>query len=147
MASLEVKLRTAALAYPDLVALLTNVPSVPQFPDFRWYSIQLLQGTKFPAVVVQLVSGGQSYSNYQRLSTSFNRVQFTIWDTDSDRGRQVEQVLYSFLDVFNPAGLRSDLTGAPNFVILTRAGMYPTPNPPQFWRTNDAMIFDNTAVS
>ncbi len=146
MASLEVKLRTAALAYADLVALLTNVPTVPNFPDFRWYNIQLLQGTKFPAVVVQLISGGQSYTLNSRLSTSFNRVQFTIWDTDSERGRQVEQVLYAFLDGFNPAGVRPDLQAAPNFVVLTRAGMYPQTQPPQFWRTNDVQIFDNSAV-
>jgi hypothetical protein len=147
MTSLEVKLRTAALAYPDLVALLTNSPSKPGFPDFRWYNIQLIQGSAFPAVVVQLVSSGQSYSNYQRLSTSFSRIQFTIWDTDSDRGRQVENVLYQFLDQFNPAGLNSNLTNYPNSIVLTRAGMYPTPNPPQFWRQSDVQIFDNSAVS
>jgi hypothetical protein len=147
MASLEVKLRTAALAYPDLVALLTNVPSVPQFPDFRWYNIQLLQGSKFPAIVVQSISGGQNYTLNSRLSTSFNRVQFTIWDTDSERGRDAESVLYAFLDGFNPAGVASQLQAAPNFVILTRAGMYPTPNPPQYWRTNDVSIFDNSSVA
>lgn len=147
MTTLEAKLRLAALAYPDLTALLTNVPSITNFPDFRWYDVQLLQGTRFPAIVVQLISGGQSYSNYQRLSTSFSRMQFTIWDTDAQRGRQVEEILFQFLDQFNPAGMRANLTNYPNTVVLTRQGMYPQPQPPQYWRTSDVQIFDNSAVS
>ncbi len=145
--TLEAKLRTAALAYPDLVALLTNVPSIPRFPDFRWYDVQLLQGTAFPAMVVQLISGGQTYTLNSRLSTSFNRMQFTIWDTNAERARQLESVLYAFLDGFNPAGVRADLQAAPNFVVLTRQGMYPQTQPPQYWRTNDVQIFDNTQVA
>ena len=144
--SLESKLRTAAMAFPALVALLTNSPSIPLFPDFRWYDTTFLQGSVFPAVVVQLVSGGQVYSNYQRLSTSFNRVQFMIWDVDAERARRVEQALYRFLDQFNPAGLDSNLTNYPNTVLMTMQKQFPQSEPPKFMRLNDVSIFDDQAV-
>ncbi len=146
MTSLEAKIREAALNFMPLAMLLTNTPSIPRFPDFRWYDTTVLQGTAFPCMVVQLVSGGQNYSNYQRLSTSFNRVQFMIWDIDAERAREVEQALYSFLDQFNPAGLNPNLTNYPNSVVLTQQKQFPQSEPPKFMRHNDAQIFDNSAV-
>lgn len=145
--TLEAKIRVAAMSFAPLVALLSNSPSIPLFPDFRWYDTTMLQGSAFPAMVVQLVSGGQNYTFNTRLSTSYNRVQFMIWDIDAERARQVEQALYQFMDVFNPAGLRSDLTGAPNFVVLTQQKQFPQSEPPKFMRHNDVQIFDNSQVS
>lgn len=111
------------------------------------YRNQLQQGSAFPAIVFQLISGGQNYSNYQRLSTSFNRVQFTIWAYDPDQAEAIEQQLYTFLDQFNPAGLDPNLRGYPNSVVLNRDGMYTQTQPPQYWRINDAQIFDNSNVA
>jgi hypothetical protein len=142
MSSLESKIETAIFAYAPLASLLAKRldgnPAV--------YDTQLQQGSAFPAIVMQLVSGGQQYTFNSRLSTSFNRVQFTIWDTNPEHARQIEQQLYLFLDGFNPAGVAANLTSAPNFVVLTRQGMYAQTQPPQYWRTNDVQIFDNSAV-
>lgn len=146
MTSLEVKLRTSALAYPDLATLLTNSPAIPRFPDFRWYDTQLLQGTVFPAIVVQLIAGSQMYGFARRLSTGFSRMQFTVWDTDPERARTIEATLYAFLDQFSAYGLPG-LSQYSNNVVLTRQGMYPQSQPPQFWRINDVNIFENTAVA
>jgi hypothetical protein len=142
MASLESKIEAAIFAFPALANLLAkrldNNPAV--------YDTQLQQGSAFPAIVQQLIAGGQTYTLNSRLSTSFNRVQFTIWALSPETARQIEQQLYAFLDGFNPAGVRADLTSAPNFVVLSRQGMYTATQPPVFWRINDANIFDNSAV-
>ena len=143
MASLESKIEAAIFAFAPLASLLEKRldgnPAV--------YDTQLQQGSAFPAIVQQMISGGQTYTLNSRLSTSFNRVQFTIWAYNAETARTIEQQLYLFLDGFNPAGVGSQLQAAPNFVVLTRQGMYTETQPPQYWRINDAMIFDNSAVS
>lgn len=142
MSSLESKIEQAIFAFAPLASLLAkrldNNPAV--------YDTQLQQGSAFPAIVQQLISGGQQYTLEHRLSTSFNRVQFTIWAPNPETARTIEQQLYAFLDGFNPAGVASRLQAAPNFVVLTRQGMYTNTQPPQYWRINDALIFDNSAV-
>ena len=143
MASLEAKIEEAIFAFSPLANMLgkrlDGNPAV--------YDTQLQQGSAFPAIVLQMISGGQAYTLNSRLSTSFNRVQFTIWALNAEVARQIEQQLYAFLDGFNPAGVRSDLTSAPNFVVLTRQGMYAQTQPPQYQRINDVNIFDNAAVA
>jgi hypothetical protein len=111
------------------------------------YRNRLQQGSAFPAIVFQLISKGENYTFNSRLSTSYNRVQFTIWAMDPDTAENIEDIFFNFLDGFNPAGVRADLQAAANFVTLTRDGMYTETEPPQYWRTNDVMIFDNSQNS
>lgn len=136
--SIEVKLRTAAALYVPLSALLGTSP-------FRYYDTQLVQGSAFPAIVAQVISDPKDYYMGGRMNTSFVRVQFTIWDTDAERGRSVESALYGFFDVFNacnaPAG-----AAKPNYVVMARGGMYPQTQPPQFQRIIDAKIFNNDTL-
>jgi len=136
--TLEVKLRTTASAFAPLIALLGTSP-------FRWYDTQLVQGSVFPAIVALLVSDPKSYYLGGRMNTSFARVQFTIWDTDAERGRSVEAALYDFLDVFNASGAPAD-RAKPNYVVGARGGMYPQTQPPQFQRIIDAKIFNNDTL-
>jgi hypothetical protein len=133
--SLETKLRTQASAYAPLTALLGN--------PFRWYDSQLLQGSLYPAIVVMQVSGSPTYVQTGRLPTGFTRIQFTIWDTDSERARRVEAALESFLDQFNAIGIPG-LVQYPNEIVLQRAGYFAEPAPALFQRINDAMIFSNS---
>ena len=137
--TLEVKLRTQASTNAGLVALLGDGP------EFRWYDVQVKQGTDFPAVAVQLIAGNNTYATTGRLPTGWSRYQFTIWDPDSERCRQTESALISFLDTFNacmfPGAVQPP--AYPNLVVLQRQGFVPTPTPPKFTRIVDAMIFSN----
>jgi len=136
--SLEVKLRTQALAFPKLSALLGTTP-------FRWYDSQLVQGSAYPAIVVQLISSPMNYCNTGRLPTSWARYQFTVWDTDSERARTTESALFDFFDVFNAVG-HSGLPDYPVTVVNDRQNIYPDPEPIRFTRSVDAMIFSNNAL-
>ena len=135
MPALEEKLRTKAAAYADLAALLGSSP-------FRWYDTQLTQGTQFPAVVVTLVASSDTYVSNGRMPTGFSRMQFTIWANDPVTARQVDDALTCFLNQANLVGING-LSIYSNQVVLTRAGMYPNTQPPKYWRTIDASIFDN----
>lgn len=138
MATLEARLLTAAAANAGLAALLGSSP-------FRWYDTRLAQGTAYPAVTVQLVSGNKTYAFEGRLSTGWSRYQFTIWDTDPERARSVESALVTFLDTFNGPGT-AGLQQYPNYVVLQRQGMFAEIEPPVFQRINDAMIFSNDTL-
>lgn len=142
MANLSDKIVAGIFAYAPLASLLaTRLDGNPAV-----YRNQLQQGSAFPALVFQLISGGQQYTLNSRLATSFSRVQFTIWANDPDTAETIESQLYAFLDGFNPAAVNPNLQAAPNFVVLTRDGMYTETQPPQYWRISDAQIFDNTSV-
>lgn len=138
MASLEAMLRTQALAFPGLTALLGTNP-------FRWYDTQLRQGTAFPAVTVQLVSGNETYAFNGRLATGWSRMQFTIWDSDPERARNVEAQLTAFLDVFNGTGIQG-LSEYPNSIVMRRQTLFSETQPPLFQRINDAQIFSNSTL-
>lgn len=133
--TVEAKLRTQALANAGLAALIGT----------RWYDGRLQQGATFPAIVSILVSGNKTYSVNARLTTGFSRYQFTIWDTDSERARSVEDALASFLDGFNASGI-AGLQRQPNEIIANRQSMIPAPEPPKFLRIVDARIFSNDTV-
>jgi hypothetical protein len=138
MTSLEAKLLAQASAFSPLTSLLTAVP-------FPWYDNQLQQGSPYPAVVVQLISNPQVYALTGRMATSQARVQFTIWDIDPERARQVEQALFQFLDNFNAVG-PANLPSYPNEVVGVRQTDYPQPSPKRFTRQIDAMIFQNQTL-
>lgn len=139
--TLSDKIVAGIFAYTPLATLLAQrLDSNPAV-----YRNQLQQGSAFPAIVFQLISGGQSYSMSNRLYTSLNRVQFTIWAMDPDTAEAVEQQLYAFLDQFAADGIQGR-TICPNLVVLTRDGMYTETQPPQYWRQSDAQIFDNSSA-
>jgi hypothetical protein len=143
MARLEAKLRTAALAYSPLATLLGNGGN-PNL--FRWYETQLVEGSAFPAVVATLVSDPKDYCFTHRMSTSFTRMQFTIWDTDPSNASLVADTLANFLDQFNAYGI-SGLSVNANFIVNSRATIYPETQPPVFQRIVDAKIFNDDLVS
>lgn len=136
--TLEVLLRTQASAFAGLTALLGTVP-------FRWWDDTLQQGSAYPAIVVQLISNPASYCNLGRLPTSWARYQFSIWDTDAERARQVESQLYDFFDVFNAVG-PSNLPAYPVQIVNDRQSVLPNPEPKRFLRIVDAMIFSNDTL-
>ena len=138
MTSLEDKLLAQASAFGPLLTLLTASP-------FPWYDNQLQQGSPYPAVVVQLISNPQVYALTGRMATSSARVQFTIWDTDPERARSVEQALFQFLDQFNAVG-PTNLPSYPAEVVGVRQNVYPQPSPKRFTRQVDAMIFQNQTL-
>src|SRR5665213_1969931 len=122
--TLEAKIRSAALAYTPLSSLLGTSP-------FRFYDTQLVQGTLFPAIAFQEVGGSPTYAFTGRLPTGYSRYQFTIWDTDAERGRAVEAALLSFFDQLNLQGIPG-LSLYPCRVVSQKAGMFTDPQPPQF---------------
>jgi hypothetical protein len=138
MTSLEDKLLAQAQVFDPLTSLLVASP-------FPWYDNQLQQGSPYPAVVVQLISNPQVYVLTGRLATSEARVQFTIWDTDPERARAVEQALFQFLGQFNAVG-PSNLPSYPAEVVGVRQNVYPQPTPKRFTRQVDAMIFQNQSL-
>lgn len=138
MTTLEVKLRTAALAFPGLTGLLGGVnPNV-----FQWYDTQLVQNGPMPAVVVQQISGAPLYATGGRNPLERIRMQFTIWGTTGQQARAIEEQMKIFLDGFNATGISSNQAG-PNTIVNVRGGGYTQTSPIRYWRTMDAMIFNS----
>lgn len=135
---LKDKLLAAASADSGLQALLGTNP-------FRWWNIQLRQGSAFPAVVQQIISDPQDYAFTGQLPTSFARVQFTLWDTDSERLETLQTALYSFLSGFSGSGI-TGLVAQPNFVMNSRDGLYAQTQPVRYLRIIDAKVFNNSTV-
>ena len=140
-ASLEAQLRTAALGYAGLTALLGGTDP----NNFQWGDTQLLQGAQFPYVVVSVISGSEDYTFEHRLATSWNRIQFDIWDTDPERAYQVQQQLESFLDQFDGYGT-PNLVQYANQIVNVRKVLWPETQPPQYQRIIDARIFFNSTT-
>lgn len=135
--SLEVKLRTAALATPALTSLLGTTP-------FRWFDMQQVQSAPFPSVTVLLVSAVNMYSTNQRLASTRCRVQFTVWDTNAEEARTVENAIIAFLDGFDAMNLVPGVAPTQaNEVVMRRQGGNPQTSPLTFWRIIDAMIWNN----
>lgn len=141
MTSLEVKLRTAAEAWPALTALLGTSP-------FRWFDVQLdqKQGKTLPAVVVLGVSNPRTYAFNARMVTNYSRMQFTIWGNTGEEARAVESELANFLDGFNAIGI-AGLSQYPNIIVGSRGGMFPQTQAGRYLRIVDAMIFNNELVN
>ena len=135
---IEQKLRTQALAFPGLTALLGSSP-------FRWYDVQLVQGSAFPAVTVQMVSNTDSYVNTGRQNSGFSRIQFTIWDTDPVRMRQVEDQLTAFMAVFNGA-VPQNLPAYANYFVMRKQFLIADPTKPLYQRICDVNIFNSDSI-
>jgi hypothetical protein len=140
--SLKTKLLTQAAANAGLIALLGSSP-------FRWYDNQFLQGSGYPAVVVQIISNPNMHVATGRLPTSWTRVQFTIWGGPSDAGTQacetVIAALKAFLLTFNGTGI-AGLVAYPNEIVNIRDAFCPQPDPGIFQKQMDAMIYSNETV-
>lgn len=137
MASLEDRIRTAAAADPALAVLLGTSP-------FRWYDTQLSQGTDFPAVVMQQVSGQDTYVFSGRMPTGFSRYQFVIWDTNPSRGRDVDVAVTAFFTTFNGPqlpGVAQCWYGSQ--IINRRSTLFAKPEPAKYQRILDVSIFSN----
>jgi hypothetical protein len=134
--SLEVKLRTAAAADTTLTGLLGTNP-------FRWFESQFQQGTIFPEVTVLLVDTINQYSVTNLLSTALSRVQFTVWDTDPERARDVETAIVDFLVGFNAMNNSSAAPIQANTVISRRQRGNAQTEPFTYQRILDAKIFNN----
>lgn len=137
------RIRAAAIATPSLTAILGTSP-------FRWWSIQLGQGSALPAVVTQVVSGGPSYGVAGRFQCSSSRVQFTLWGAANTASAvatlaALEQALIAFLDTLNLIGI-SGLVQYPNQVVMQRDAFYAATQPGNPQKLIDAMVFSNDTL-
>lgn len=140
MASIKSKLFAAASIDAGLQALLGTNP-------FRWFDQQLPQGAAFPALTVTVVSNPRTYVFNGQLSTSFVRVQFSVYGTgnNSQNAEAVVGALASFLRGFNAYGI-PNLPANANTIVADRDGGIAQTQPLTYQRFVDAMIFDNETV-
>jgi hypothetical protein len=130
--SIETKLYQAASVNAGLVSLLGS--------PFRWYPVQLTEGSAYPAITILRVSGPGYYALNGRMATTLYRIQFTIWegpqpdDTDSTLN-----ALKAFLDTFSATGITSNF----GKVVSERRGFYAETQPGIYQTSVDAMIFNN----
>lgn len=142
MTPLKDRIRAAAIVTPALTALLGTNP-------FRWYDMQLNQGSEFPAVVVQAVSNPESYAFTGQMPTSWNRMQFTLWGVN--RGPEIaklaalEAAMQTFFNSLNLIGI-SGLVQYPNLIVAARDGFKPLPAPGNPQRIIDVMMFSNNTL-
>jgi hypothetical protein len=136
---LEVKLRQAALADPSLTALLGLTGNT-----FRWYSVQLYEGSAYPAVTCHQISSVPVYSFSGRNPLARARVQFTIWEGQTpDDTNSVLDALRSFLDTFSAVG---NPTQFPNQIVAELDGLYPNTQPGIYQTIVDAMIYNSDSL-
>lgn len=133
---IEVKLYAAASQNPGLIAQLGSSP-------FRWYNVQLTEGSAYPAIVVLRVSGPPLYAMSNRVTTTRYRMQFTIWegytpdDTDAVFG-----ALRSFLDTFSATGIAANFAE----IVNVKRGIFTDTQPGVFQTIVDAMIYNNDSL-
>lgn len=141
--SLQQRMLTAAAAYAPLAALLGSSP-------FRWYWDTLQQGSAFPAVVVQQISGSNTYTAIARLKTGYARYQFTIWGGQYAAGAQarddVQAALTAWLDQWSGGTGISGLALYPNAVIGQREFTYQMKDGPLYQKVLDVRIFSDDTL-
>jgi hypothetical protein len=137
--TLEVKIVNGVLGFPPLASLLATASD----GNPALFEMQEYQGTAFPSMTYLLVSTVPAYGAAFRAHQVRSRVQFTIWDTNPERARAVENQLMAFLDQFNAwnAGDQNPLQR--NQVVMRRQGGNPETQPLTFWRMLDAYIWNN----
>lgn len=138
---IKAKLFAGVQAFEPLATMLTGPGS-----KLRWYDLQLDQDTLFPAVTVQVITNPKMYGFQSRVTTSWYRVQFTIWaQPDSAAADQVAVTMYNFLDQFNSIGIPG-LSQYPCIVEGGPEGSESQLNPPVYKRVIQAMIFNNDTI-
>lgn len=144
--SLQQRMLTSASAYAPLQALLGTPPG----EVFRWYFDILEQGSAFPAVVVQQISGSKTYSATARLKTGYSRYQFTIWGGQFAAGSQarddVAAALVSFMDQWAGGTGITGLSLYPNENVLDRKALYVQKDTPVYQRLMDFRIFSDDSI-
>lgn len=137
MASLKAKLFAAASEDAGLQALLGTSP-------FRWFDTQLPQQAEFPAVVAFIVSNPADYVITGRMSTSWARVQLTVYGTgnDSENASLVVNALQDFLATFNAIGV-PELPVYPNRIVGDRDGGVAQTQPLTYQRFVDVQILND----
>jgi hypothetical protein len=140
MASLKAKLFTAASADTGLQALLGTSP-------FRWSDQQKQQPFPAPSIAVCIVSNPRAYVMGGQLSTSWTRVQFTVYGTgnDSENADAVVNALATFLRGFNGYSTR-DLPAFDNRIVNDRDGGIADTDPLTYQRFVDVMIFNDETI-
>lgn len=136
---IEQKIRQAASLSTALQAFF-GPPSA-----FRWYDIQMVQGSALPAAVVQGISKLPTYRRVAsggepRLSLEAERVQVTVRHTDPVQARAAAEAVVQFMDV-------TDFTGAgqqpANFLLNQRSGIDVQLEPHPYTETLDFRIWNN----
>jgi hypothetical protein len=142
MTPLTVKLRTAALADPNLTGQLvgsgfTGVQA-PFNGSFRWYDRQLWEGSPYPAVTVMQVSGVPYQASYRNPVSKY-RTQFMLWEGPTpDIAGALLTAIQTFMDSFSAAQ-----AGQRSLVIDVRDGFYAATQPGIYQRIVDAYIFSD----
>lgn len=142
---LKERIRNAALSDATLLALFGTVSPA----SLRWYDTQLLPGSAFPAMVVQVISDPEMTANAGPLPTSFARVQFTAWADQTSAGAEALQAIhYAMVQFFATLNLTSagGLHG-PNRIVGKRDGFYAQTQPAKLLLLIDAMIFWDHTIS
>lgn len=139
------RIRAAALATPALAAILGTSP-------FRWFDRQLVQGTAFPAVQVQIVSDPSDYCYTGQLPTSQSRYQFTLSALNKALGADgvpglvaLEAAMNTFFNSLDLIGIPG-LVQYPNRIVAARDGFKAAPSPGITQRILDVMIFANNQI-
>jgi len=141
---LKDKIRAAAIATPALTAILGTNP-------FRWFDTQLVQGSAFPAVVVQIISDAEVYTMNRRLNGvgGPTRVQYTLWGVNTAAGQtalaNLEAALQEFWDGLDLVGVPG-LTQYSNHIVGARDGFVALPKPGNMLRLIDVMTFSNASL-
>ena len=138
---LKIKLFNAAASNAGLQALLGTSP-------FRWYDTQLPQTATFPCVVVFQVSDPRNYEVRGQMSTSWSRLQFTVFGTgnDSTNASAVVDALLAFLRGFFAYNAGANATQAANNVVSDRDGGIAQTQPLTYQRFVDAMILNDESL-
>ena len=134
---LEVKLFSAASADSALTALLGSSP-------FRWYNVQLTEGSAYPAITVHRISGAPLYAADGRNTLALYRMQVTIWEGQTpDTSDSVLSALRSFLDSFSATGVPSQTE---NRIVNVMRALYAETQPAIFQTVVDVMIRSSDAT-
>lgn len=135
----EDRMRTAALAFPELQALID-----PTSVGAGWYDNQLPQGAPFPCIVVQRISAPRQYILTRRLNTFWARYQFTIWggqySAGSEARRTVRTALMDFVDSLNLYGV-TNIPANAGYIVGDRDAAFPQTDTIIFQQLIDAMLF------
>jgi hypothetical protein len=147
MSSTESQIRAAAAIDPVLPGLLTDGAG-----PFRWFNVQLPQGSEFPAVLVRRISsihmythdirtlGGGEQANRSELEQIL--FQFDVISAQAEQGSQVYGAVRSFLDNLDLTGPDTgDFAQWGAFILSQRAGMSFQLQPPAWVQTIDARIW------
>jgi hypothetical protein len=134
------RLRAAAFADSTLQSLLGT-----PLNRFRFYNRQLVQGSAFPAVVFQQISGSDSYVDAGRQATGFSRYQFTIWADNQASAQAVDAALTAFTVTFNSSGVPG-LSSYPNYILLRREGLFAPTDPGKYLQTLDVSFWQNDTL-